>query len=153
MGYVANLRIKVGNDPLILTGANVIVVDGNGKILMQQRSTGSWGLPGGQMEYGESLEQAAAREVYEETGLRISESSLVQLHTFSGNDYEFTLPNGDQISAVTTLFISEQYEGNLHSDDKETKKLMFCSPYNLPTETEPEYKRYVEFYLESVEQD
>lgn len=56
------------------------------------------------MEYGESLEQAAAREVYEETGLRISESSLVQLHTFSGNDYEFTLPNGDQISAVTTLF-------------------------------------------------
>src|SRR5262245_11962873 len=44
-----------------------------GKILLGQRrhsfGEGSWGLPGGQLEQGESIYQAATRELLEETGL------------------------------------------------------------------------------------
>lgn len=47
----------------------------NGKFLMQRRfgghGTGSWSVPGGNLEFGESLEACARREVVEETGLQI----------------------------------------------------------------------------------
>lgn len=47
----------------------------NGKFLMLQRhgahGAGSWSIPGGHIEYGESFEDTAQREVAEETGLKI----------------------------------------------------------------------------------
>lgn len=48
----------------------------NGEFLMQQRhgahGTGSWSVPGGHLEFGESFEDTARREVKEETGLDIT---------------------------------------------------------------------------------
>lgn len=50
-----------------------VVVKRDGKILLGKRlnvaGSGSWGLPGGHLEYGESLTAAAKRELLEETGL------------------------------------------------------------------------------------
>jgi 8-oxo-dGTP diphosphatase len=47
----------------------------NGKFLMQRRigahGAGTWSIPGGKLDFGESLEECGAREVYEETGVRI----------------------------------------------------------------------------------
>lgn len=47
----------------------------DGKFLMQQRQgahgSGSWSVPGGHLEYGESFEETAHREVLEETGVKI----------------------------------------------------------------------------------
>lgn len=69
-GYIMDLREVVGARPLILAGAGVIIVDNEGRILLQHRSdNGDWGIPGGSMELGESFEEAARREVLEETGL------------------------------------------------------------------------------------
>jgi 8-oxo-dGTP pyrophosphatase MutT (NUDIX family) len=50
--------------------------------LLQHRKDGNWGLPGGLMERGESLEETAIREVYEETGLTLKCLTLLEL--FSG---------------------------------------------------------------------
>lgn len=150
MGYVESLRSKIGHCPLILIGSNIILTDRSGRILMQQRDTGSWGLPGGQMEYGESLEQTAIRELYEETGLVVAPDCLVQMHTFSGGSYEFLLSNGDQISAVTTLFYAEEYEGELRINSHETRALEFFDPLGLPEDTEPEYQTYIKYYLDSI---
>lgn len=48
----------------------------DGKFLMQQRhgahGAGSWSVPGGHLEFGESFEDTARREVAEETGLEIT---------------------------------------------------------------------------------
>ncbi len=58
-----------------------IVRDGDGRILVVQRAhppaTGTWTLPGGRVEPGETHEQACVREILEETGLEVEVGRLV----------------------------------------------------------------------------
>ncbi len=54
--------------------ARLIVLDSGGRALLLRRATdstagGRWCLPGGKVDYGDTVEQAAARELLEETGL------------------------------------------------------------------------------------
>ena len=55
----------------------------NGKVLLVQRAkppAGIWAFPGGHVEPGETLAEAAARELWEETGMRASFSGLLGLY-------------------------------------------------------------------------
>ena len=55
-----------------LPGVTLIPILPDGRIvLIQRRDTGEWGLPGGLIDWGETLECAAARELKEETGLTL----------------------------------------------------------------------------------
>ncbi len=69
--------------------AVICIVPRNGKVLMIRRSTdlgyGLWGLPGGYVDRGEVVEVAAAREVWEETGLEVAVGGLLGLFSESGN--------------------------------------------------------------------
>ena len=71
-------------------GANVILVD-NGKILLLLRAdgwkTGSWGPPGGETELGETPQQGATRETFEESGLRVRPEDLELLIQRTKHDY------------------------------------------------------------------
>ncbi len=62
--YVRELRKLTGSQPIMLCGAGVIVINSKGEILLQHRIDNDlWGLPGGVVELGETVEQAATREV------------------------------------------------------------------------------------------
>lgn len=98
MSYVSEMRSIIGHRMLLLAGANVIIVRDDVYILLQQRTDSTWGLPGGLLEPGESLEQTAMREVKEETNLNIH--SLTFLKIFSGPEYSFTLQNKDEIKSL-----------------------------------------------------
>ncbi len=63
MGYIEDLCKIVGAQPLLLVGVAVAVVNEKGELLLQKRSDGLWGVPGGFMELGESTEEAGRREV------------------------------------------------------------------------------------------
>lgn len=103
--YVADLRELVGTRPLILPGTSVVVTDPAGRVLLLERvDTGGWGLPGGLMEPGESFEETGRREVKEETGLDVGDLSLLGL--FSGAEYYYRYPNGDEIFNVTAAYVA-----------------------------------------------
>ena len=72
VGYVGEMRGLVGCRPLLLAAAGVIVVDGLGRWLLQGRvDDGRRGLIGGALELGESFEDAARRELFEDSGLAV----------------------------------------------------------------------------------
>ena len=67
--YVKSIRKYIGNERLILVGSGVLIYK-NGKVLLQKRrDNGLWADHGGCVEIGESVEETAKRELFEETGL------------------------------------------------------------------------------------
>jgi len=132
-GYVAGLRRLVGSRPLILAGACTVVVDPEGRILLQRRSDdGTWGLPGGAVEIGETLEEAARREVGEEVGLTVG--ALALLHVFSGPEAYHRYPNGDEVYNVLAAFVTCDYTGVPRADGQEATAARFFDPADIPAE-------------------
>ena len=71
MGYILDLRKLVGHRPLIQVGAGIIVEDPQGRVLLQLRSDNHcWGYCGGSIELDQRVEEAAKRELFEESGIR-----------------------------------------------------------------------------------
>lgn len=131
MSYLGDLRKRVGHRPLIAAGATIVVLNGYGEILLNLRTdTCTWGIPGGAMELGESLEETAARELYEETGLRAESFRL--LTVLSGQDLYFEYPNGDKLFSVVTLFLAQGVTGNLAQHDEESTELRYFGLDVLP---------------------
>ncbi|MFT9596917.1 NUDIX hydrolase [Mesobacillus sp.] len=146
MGYIRELRELVGHRPLILPGAVVLVFDNKGQLLLQHRSDGGWGLPGGLMELGESLEETARREVKEETGLDIGELNLEGV--FSGAEYYLKVANGDELYSVTTVYSTQDYVGELELDEHESIDLQFFSLDRLPEDLQKSYLDYIKHYIQ-----
>jgi len=129
--YILELRKLVGHRPLLQVGASVIPVDSEGRILLELRADNHcWGYPGGSVEPGEQLEEAAARELFEETGL--TAHSLELFGVFSGPEMHYVYPNGDEVYNVDVLYICRNWSGELRCQLEEVKELRFFSPAELP---------------------
>ncbi len=145
MSYIMNLRKSVGSVPLVMVGSNVIVLDYNEQILLQLRSgNGHWGLPGGTLELGESLEDVAKRELHEETGLVAKRLTL--FNVFSGEKFYYRYPNGDEVYHVITTYICTDYRGRLKKDEQEVK---FFSLDDLPDNINPPEIEIINAFVES----
>ena len=101
----------------IVTGG-AIIRDKLGRILMQKRSDyGNWGLPGGGMEAGESIEETMIREVFEETGLLVKQHELYSV--YSGSRMKYRYPDGNEVVFVMFIFHAEaDLEGRIAEDDR-----------------------------------
>ncbi len=136
MGYIQELRGLVGHRPLIMPGANVIVVDKNNRLLLQLRTDNKcWGLPGGSMEPGETLEEVAKRELYEETNLVAK--NLTLFNVYSGEEFYYKYPHGDEVYNVVATYICTEYKGVMKKDENEVLDLEFFHYNELPSKISP----------------
>ncbi|SIS13051.1 ADP-ribose pyrophosphatase YjhB, NUDIX family [Peribacillus simplex] len=149
MGYVGELRKAVGHRPVILVGSVVILIDKDNGVLLQQRKEpeGLWGLPGGLMELGESTENTAERELYEETGLLVYNLTLVGV--FSGQEYFVKLQNGDEFYAVTVVYTSKDFKGELLVSDTESLDLRFFKLNTIPEGMMDSHKDILHSFLKT----
>ncbi len=131
MGYIMNLREKVGHSPLIGVGATTLVFNNKNELLLNLRNdTNTWGIPGGSKELNETLEECAVRELKEETNINVNDLELITI--LSGKEYYFKYPNEDELDCVIALYKVLNYEGKLNINDGESKQLKFFSLDNLP---------------------
>jgi 8-oxo-dGTP diphosphatase len=76
-----------------------VVIPADGGVVLIRRGTepfeGQWALPGGFVEVGETVEEAAAREAAEETGLAVEVARLVGVYSEPERD-----PRGHNVSVA-----------------------------------------------------
>ena|SRR6056297_3731527 len=148
-GYMMNLRKKVGKIPLIQVGSAIIFVNDKDEILMiKNKATLNWGLPGGSMEPGESLEDCARREALEEIGLVAREIDLLDL--FSGDYMHYVYPNGDEVYNVAAIYICRDFSGEMIPDHIETDIAAFFDPFHLPDNVTGFVLAIINKYIEHV---
>ena len=150
MGYVQELRLLVGHRPLIIPGAAVLVVDQQGDLLLQHRKDNQqWGLVGGSMEVGESLEETARRETFEETGLELDELEWFGL--FSGQELIYECPNQDIVVNVVAVYIARKFRGTLKIDKQEAYEIRFFQLRELPKYLSPPDRPVIKQYLRGLD--
>jgi ADP-ribose pyrophosphatase YjhB (NUDIX family) len=122
------------------------IVAAGERILLCKRANapaaGRWGLPGGFMECGETLEEAAARETFEETGVRVSPREL-RLHAVS------TLP---EISEVYVGFVATLAERTDLVCGAECTEVGFFEEASVPWAelTYPDVGEYLRVYFREL---
>ncbi len=127
MDYIHDLRRLTGPRKLILNAADALIVR-EGMILFQRRAdNGKWGLIGGLLELNETYEEAALREIREETGLE------VKLESFLGifHNHDMVWPNGDRAHVISACYSASILSGEPRIDE-ESYELRFFGKDEIP---------------------
>lgn len=115
----------------IRLGVGVFILDGEGKVLLEKRSDcGLWCLPGGAVEPGETVEQAALREVKEETGLTVAMTDFVGIYS-DKEDRLIHYPDTGHFHLVDVVLRGKIVNGSLIRSH-ESEELGFFSKPSLP---------------------
>ncbi len=129
MEYWQYLRQKVGHDKIILNCAGAAIFNGEGQVLLQKRKdSGLWGFPGGMMELGKSFEEAAVREIFEETGLEVEVKRLIGVYSKYSDEYA----NGDKSQPIVAFFECQVVGGKTICSNDETLELKYFDLDSAP---------------------
>lgn len=121
-------------------GAGVAVLDGDNILLVRRADNGLWDIPGGAVEPGEAVEDAARRELREETCLEAA--TLTLLDVFSGPTFQYTYPDGNVVDWVTVLF-SANWQGESPRADDDALMVAWYPVKTLPVDLHPAAQHYL----------
>lgn len=132
-------------------GVAVIILNNENQVLLQKRSdVGLWGIPSGHIEIGETVSQAAIREVKEETNLDIGIKKLIGVYS-DPNSQVFEYPNGKVVHFITTCFLAEITGGQLKCNSNESLEIKFFEQYSLPQDLLKMHPRWLKDALSNRE--
>ena len=111
---------RIGKQARLAIGCSAIIWDATKqRILLTRRAdNGQWCLPSGRMEPGESIAETCAREVWEETGLRVRVTRLLGVYTSPDLIVEY--PDGNKFQIVGFSFEAQVMGGELGLSDETT---------------------------------
>ena len=111
--------VSVHRNPLLTVDVIIRLPQGGIVLIERKNPPYGWALPGGFVDYGESLETAACREAKEETGLELE--GLQQFRAYSD-------PARDPRHHTVTVVFTAQGKGSLRADDDAKQVGIFSEP-------------------------
>ena len=120
----------------------IIEIESKGIVLIRRKNPPyGWAIPGGFVDYGESLEEAARREAKEETNLDVR--GLRQLHTYSD-------PRRDpRHHSISTVYVAEATGFPRAKDD--ALDVGVFTESTLPDEIAFDHRAILDDYFRSIE--
>ena len=136
--YIPYLRSKVGHERIMAIGVSCLIINEKEEVLLEKRKdNGLFCLPGGGLDFDETVKEGIKREVREETGMELHDVSLFMI--LSGKKEQFLYPNGDLTDYVDLIFYtrikSSQFDRKAKHDD-ESSQIDFYPLDQLPKEEE-----------------
>jgi ADP-ribose pyrophosphatase YjhB (NUDIX family) len=102
-----------------------------GRLLLVRRcDSGTWELPGGRVDIGETAVDAAVRETAEETGVRVFVTGFAGL--FSDPGHVVRSPDGEVRQQFAVVFRARALGGTPRGDLHETSEATWVAPMDLP---------------------
>ncbi|WP_237458386.1 NUDIX domain-containing protein [Pontibacillus yanchengensis] len=105
--------------------------DENRVVLQKRKDVGLWGLPSGNVEPGETISEAAIREVKEETNLDISIMKLIGVYSDPSNQ-SFTYPSGNVVHFIISCFLVEIVGGTITPCSNESMDVRLFYQEDIP---------------------
>lgn len=147
--YLKELRKKTGHMPLLLAHSVVVLFNEEGKVLLEKRSDdGFYDFPGGAIDLKETAEEAAKRELNEETGLVADNLKLFKVYSGEVTHYKYF--NGDEIYGVDLVYLCNKYHGDLLPQKDEVDKLLFADLKDMPEKMSIRNKAIIKDLLEEL---
>ena len=130
-------EIEVYKNPV--PTVDIIIQYKDGIVLIERKNFPlGWAIPGGFVDYGESLEDAAVREAKEETNLDVT--LIKQFHTYSK-------PGRDpRQHTISTVFIAKAENGSLQGKDDALNAKIF-NKNNLPEKIAFDHREILKDYF------
>lgn len=146
-------RIDYFNDPnapkanSVVPSVTAVVTDEDGRILLVHKTDNDlWALPGGGMDLGESIVDAAVRETKEETGIDVEVTGLVGVYT--NPRHVLAYDDGEVRQQFSLCFTTRLLGGTLRTSS-ETKEVEFVAVEDLETKNiHPSMRLRIGHFLE-----
>ena len=116
--YIKRIREAVGSDLILVPAVSTLVFDDDDRVLLVfEDDQDAWSTPGGSVEVDERPEDAARREVLEETGLVVRLDGIVTV--LGGPEFHTHYKNGDEVAYVATVYRAAVIGGETRADGDE----------------------------------
>ena len=148
LSYVEQLRKKIGHDEYIGVGAGIFIYKDRNVLLQKRKDNGCWSMHAGGLEIGETVEEAAKRELLEETGL--TANTLFLLGVFSGEEMRYTYPNGDKVSIVQIIYTCNYFSGDITCEQEEVSELKWFDINEIPDNISPPDKKAFDSFINFI---
>ncbi|EGE45243.1 NUDIX domain-containing protein [Streptomyces sp. SID4928] len=128
-------RIDYINDPnapkanSIVPSVVAVAVNDAGQVLMIRKTDNDlWALPGGGVDIGESVADAAVRETKEETGIDVEVTRVVGLYTDPGHVMAY---DDGEVRQQFSICFTARILGGAPRTSSESKEVVFVDPNRL----------------------